>query len=360
MSRWLYTIFTGNNSLDALQKYLQSKESSHSSLFILVDEHTHQYCLPFLLSKVPVLSTAMVIEIASGEQHKNIDVCVSVWNTLAELGADRKSLLINLGGGLISDLGGFVAATFKRGMAFISIPTTLLAQVDAAIGGKVGVDMGGLKNQIGLFSNPRAVYIVPDFLKTLSKRQWLSGYAEVIKYALITDTALWQQLRQLALYDINEHGALINRCVRIKNDIVIQDPLESNLRKALNFGHTIGHAVETYFLDHEEHLPLLHGEAIALGMICESYLSCKKGLLNHQAVDEITAVILAAYKPVPLSETMYKPLLQLMQHDKKNVGKEIRFSLLSAIGTAEIDQVADEALIISSLEYYRNAVQMVS
>ncbi|VAW25421.1 3-dehydroquinate synthase, partial [hydrothermal vent metagenome] len=220
-----------------------------STLFILVDENTNSHCLPILLQEIATPITIEIIEIESGEENKNLETCTGVWNALTELGADRKSLILNLGGGVITDLGGFVASTFKRGIAFINIPTTLLSMVDASVGGKTGVDLGVLKNQIGLFSDPEMVLIDSRYLETLPKRELRSGLAEIIKYGLTYDTKVWNNINEFKELNINELVPLIYRSIEIKNEITTKDPREAGLRKVLNFGHTLGHAIESYFLE---------------------------------------------------------------------------------------------------------------
>src|SRR5690554_6762169 len=264
-----YSIFF-ENQFDSLNKFL--KERSYSKIFILTDRNTGEQCLPILIAGMPVDFEYDIIEVDPGEENKNIDFCIGIWKMLLDFGAERNSLLINLGGGVVTDMGGFAASTYKRGIDFIQIPTTLLSQVDASIGGKTGIDLDTVKNIIGTFTQPQAVFINVDFLKTLDKRQLVSGFAEMIKHAFIFDANYYQELKAFDFDHPSE--AMIYRSVQIKNEVVKEDPKESGLRKILNFGHTIGHAVETYSIDNDKD-SLVHGEAIAIGMICEAYLSHK-------------------------------------------------------------------------------------
>ncbi|MFA5299731.1 MAG: 3-dehydroquinate synthase, partial [Lutibacter sp.] len=246
-----------------------------SIIFILVDQNTNNYCLSILLEALETVAEIEIIEIEAGEENKNLDTCTGVWNALTELGADRKSLMINLGGGVITDLGGFVASTFKRGIAFVNIPTTLLSMVDASVGGKTGVDLGVLKNQIGLFSDPEMVLIDTHYLETISDRELRSGLAEIIKYGITYDIRLWNEINNFKEINIGAISKLIHRSIEIKNEVVTKDPKEKGLRKVLNFGHTLGHAIESYFLESEDKENLTHGEAIAIGMVTEAFISQK-------------------------------------------------------------------------------------
>lgn len=319
---------------------------------MLVDENTIKHCLPLLIAQVKALRDAEIIEVESGEQNKSIEVCIELWKTLGEYKADRKSVFINLGGGVICDMGGFVAATFKRGIEFINIPTTLLAQVDASVGGKTGIDLNNLKNEIGVFSNPSTVIVYPGFLKTLNKKEYLSGFAEIIKHGLIADAKYWEQVKQTELSDEAGIMELIKRSVQIKNEIVLSDPREQGRRKTLNFGHTIGHALESFFLEKNE-TTLLHGEAVAAGIICESYISFKKNKLSHEHLQQITTFILTLYKQIIFKKEEEIRLLELMKHDKKNQDATIIFTLLSKIGSAEINKTCTVELIRDSFKYYR-------
>ncbi len=285
-------VFIGDDVFNVLNEYLRAYQNS--KIFILVDENTLKHCVTELITQNEILHNAEILEIDSGEENKILDVCYQLWKTLADYKADRQSLLINLGGGVITDMGGFIASTYKRGIDFINIPTTLLSQIDASVGGKTGVDFEGLKNIIGVFNEAKGVFIYPNFLKTLDKRQMLSGYAEALKHALIKDANYWIDLQQGLLFDADNWTNLVTRSVTIKNDIVLSDPLEKNERKLLNFGHTIGHAIESFSLENDQ-LPLCHGEAIAIGMICESYISNKKNRLSSNDLESITLTINKSY-----------------------------------------------------------------
>lgn len=352
-----YPVFVGSESLNDLQAWLDEKKVQYDKVFILVDDITNENCLPRLINEIGQFDEVPVIEIPSGEENKNIDVCMSVWRMLSELGAGRNSLLINLGGGVIGDLGGFVASTYMRGIDYINIPTTLLAQVDASVGGKVGVDLDYLKNQVGAFVNPVAVIVEPIFLRTLNKKQFLSGFAEVIKYGLTLDKKLWKEIKEVK-FSSEDLTPIIHRSIEIKNEIVLEDPHEKGIRKTLNFGHTVGHALESFYLNKERTIPLLHGEAVAVGMICECYISYKCSGLSHSKLDKIVNYILSLYKRVRFSQRDFDSLLDIMRHDKKNRNGAINFTLLAEIGKAEINYEVEEQLIIDSLEYYVNRTQI--
>lgn len=319
-----YSIFIGSESLQAFDF------NTYSKLAILVDENTKRNCLPTFLNNIK--TEAVIIEVSSGESNKNIDSCQLIWNALSQHHFDRNSLLINLGGGVIGDMGGFAASTFKRGIDFIQIPTTLLAMVDASVGGKLGVDFTYLKNQIGLFKNPKAVLINPIFLNSLPKNQLLSGFAEVVKHALIADKGYWKEIKNTPLEEMNWES-IIHQSVVIKNDIVTKDPLEKGERKKLNFGHTFGHAIESYHL--AEGNPILHGEAVALGMIVESKLS----KLSTEQKEEIILFIKNIFS-IPKMPPQHK-LIEWMKNDKKNLKGKLLFSLLHEIGRCDFNQVLD-------------------
>lgn len=352
-----YSVFITRDISKEINTFFQANKGIYSKLFILVDENTFKNCYPPLVEKIPVFKDAELIEIESGEENKNIDVCVQIWGTLSELGADRKSLFINLGGGVIGDMGGFIASTFKRGIDFINIPTTLLSQVDASVGGKVGIDLNHLKNEIGVFNNPKAVFVNSTFLTTLDERQVLSGFAEIIKHALIADAGYWQKVVRVDLEDMDMLDKLIETSIKIKNKVVMLDPQEYGVRKSLNFGHTIGHAIETASLEETDSDPFLHGEAIAIGMICEAYLSHKICDLPAAQLKEITDFILNHYKSLVIDHLDQQHLIELMGHDKKNEKGQLNFSLLSAIGTCEINKQVNSTLIIESLNYYTEQLE---
>ncbi|CAG0980029.1 MAG: 3-dehydroquinate synthase [Bacteroidetes bacterium] len=342
-------IVIGNHSLGSLSEFIEL--SSFSKIILLCDEHTSEQCLPVLLHHVPALENVEILEIESGEENKTIHSCINLWEMLCKKETDRHSLLINLGGGVICDLGGFIASTYKRGISFINIPTTLLAQCDAAIGGKTGIDFANLKNSIGTFSQPLATYIFSGFIRTQSKKQLLSGYAEIIKHALIADKNLWEKIKKCTLSDLNEIEKILPASIQIKLQIIHSDPLEKNERKLLNFGHTIGHAIESLSLEWEQ-LSVLHGEAVAMGMICESFLSYKSGRLPHQELDEICNFIFSLYKPIEINDNHCSRLMEIMRNDKKNRNGYIYFTLLNTIGDGIVDVQVAEEMIAQALHFY--------
>lgn len=323
-----------------------------SKIFVLVDENTHENCAQKLLQTIETTKEIELIEIESGEENKNLETCSGVWHALTELGADRKSLLINLGGGVITDLGGFAASCFKRGIAFVNIPTTLLSMVDASVGGKTGVDLGVLKNQIGLFSDPEMVLIDFDYLETVPAREIISGLAEIIKYGITYDVKLWDEIMSFKELSISNISTLIHRSIEIKNEVVTEDPKEAGLRKILNYGHTLGHAVESYFLESEEKEKLTHGEAIAIGMITEAYISEKLLNFPFEKLQNIKEKLIAIYGKVTILESDFEPIMEYLIHDKKNVGGRVNFVLLNDFESFKLDCKVEKELIIEALNYY--------
>ena len=330
------------------------KSTKYSNLFIITDSNTNEYCLHKFLPYLETDLTIEIIEFEAGEINKNIDTCIEIWKVLTELGADRKSLVINLGGGVVTDLGGFVTSTFKRGVDFINIPTTLLSMVDASVGGKTGVDLGNLKNQIGVINVPTMVLIDTQYLETVPQNELRSGLAEMLKHGLIFDKNYWEQFLDISTIDFSDLDLLIHRSVVIKNEIVMQDPTEKNIRKALNFGHTLGHAIESYFLENENKTTLLHGEAIAVGMILESYISWQKKLITEMEYRQIKLAINAIYDTVIIEEKDLQPIMDLLIHDKKNEFGTIQFALIEGIGTIKINQLVENELILSAFEDYKS------
>ena len=326
----------------------------YSKLFILVDSNTSRHCLPNFLAQVITELPIEIIEIEPGEEHKTIETCIEVWYALTDLGADRKCLIINLGGGVVSDLGGFVASTFKRGVEFINVPTSLLAMVDASIGGKTGVDLGVLKNQVGVINNPVAVLVDVAFLDTLPTEEMRSGLAEMLKHGLIADKDYWQQFTDLGGLTTDDLGEMIRRSIEIKNSIVTQDPSEKGLRKILNFGHTLGHAIESYFLGHPVKKRLLHGEAVAIGMVLESHIAFEKQLISPKEYSQIKSVVTSIFEKVFFDEKDITGITELLVHDKKNESGKVQFVLLDGIGNAIIDQLAENTLIINAFRDYHN------
>ena len=347
-----YPIHFNEKAYEALNNHL--KENKYSNIFIIVDSNTNEFCLPNFLPYLETDLTIEIIEFEAGEENKNIDTCVEIWNVLTELGADRKTLVINLGGGVVTDLGGFVSSTFKRGVDFIHIPTTLLSMVDASVGGKNGVDLGNLKNQIGVINVPIMVLIDTQYLETVPQNEMRSGLAEMLKHGLIYDKKYWEQFLDLKEIDFADFDQLIYRSVEIKNEIVTQDPTEKNIRKSLNFGHTLGHAIESYFLENKDKTTLLHGEAIAVGMILESYISLKKDLLSNDEYFEIKSSLKTIYDDIIFDENDIKPILELLIHDKKNEYGAIKFALIEGIGKIKINQSVENELILNAFEDYKS------
>ncbi|TWO33042.1 3-dehydroquinate synthase [Seonamhaeicola sediminis] len=346
------TIHFNNNCYTAVNKHL--KENNFSKVFILVDENTHQYCLPFFLEKLEVGADIEIIEIESGEINKTIETCVGVWNTLSDLDADRKSVMINIGGGVITDLGGFVACTFKRGIAYINVPTTLLSMVDASVGGKTGVDLGHLKNQIGVIDDPDLVLIDPYYLNTLPTNQMRSGLAEMLKHGLISDKNYWNKFQDLSALTLADLDELIHQSVIIKKNVVNEDPFEDGLRKTLNFGHTLGHAIESYFLSNPKKETLLHGEAIIIGMILACYISSELSGFPKELTNNIKDLFIGYYGKVEIDKSEYAPIMELLKYDKKNNHGNINFVLLESIGKPKIDCKVDDCLIIDAFNYYNS------
>lgn len=345
-----YDILFNNEAYLRLNSYLNEK--IFSKIFFIVDENTNEYCLPKVLPLVETNTPFEIIEIESGEENKTIETCLQIWSVLLELGADRKSLIINVGGGVITDMGGFIASIFKRGIAFINIPTTLLSMVDASVGGKNGVDFGGLKNQIGTITNPEMVLIDSSFLETLSQREMRSGLAEMLKHGLIAKKSHWEKFKKLSDIDFDTFDELIAESVSIKNAIVTQDPTENGIRKALNFGHTLGHAIETYLLEHPEKEALLHGEAIAVGMILESFISFQQGLLKEDEYLEIKHHLQQIYGTVFFDANDQNSIIDLLIHDKKNEYGKVQFALLNGIGDIKINQTTNNEVITKSFSDY--------
>lgn len=329
----------------SLSEYLNSNK--YSTVCIIVDENTQRDCLPLLKNLIP---STHIILIPSGEQNKILSTCEKIWKAMTDLKLDRKALVINLGGGVIGDMGGFCAASYKRGIDFLQIPTTLLSQVDASVGGKLGIDFQDFKNHIGVFKDPQTVIIDIKFLKTLPKEEIRSGYAEIIKHCLIADASKWKEITSKS-WEGQNWKDLVKHSIDIKSKIAEEDPFEAGLRKILNFGHTIGHAIESYYLN----IPgkrLLHGEAIAIGMVCEAYLSVKKGFISQQECDQIKAYICSNYGKVEIFEFDLQKILLLTLQDKKNEKEKIMFSLLEKVGKANFNIPITFSEIRDSINYY--------
>lgn len=321
--------------------------SGFSQVFVLTDENTKTHCYPILQ---PYLPSHRLITIPAGEPFKTLTTCQMVWQALTRHQADRQALVINLGGGVVCDLGGFCAATYKRGIAFWHVPTTLLAQVDAAYGGKLGVDFQGFKNMLGAFRQPELTLVWRGFLQTLPRREARSGLAEMLKHGLIADAEHWKAVSAQAWGD-HPATALIKASAQIKWHFIRQDPMEKSIRKALNFGHTVGHAVESYCLSHAP-LDLLHGEAIAIGMVCEAWLSHQIANLPADQLQQITQKIKATFGQCHFSPAALSTITQLAFHDKKNQRGNINCSLIPKIGQVNINQKIEENDLKKSLEYY--------
>ncbi|AEE20218.1 3-dehydroquinate synthase [Dokdonia sp. 4H-3-7-5] len=346
-----YDIVFNESGYDALNVLLL--QSNYSKIFVIVDEHTHEHCLAPFLGNLATEIPIEVIEIPHGEINKTIETCTGVWDALANLDADRKGLIFNVGGGVVTDLGGFVASTFKRGMDFINVPTSLLSMVDASVGGKTGVDLGTLKNLIGVINNPQMVLIDVGFLATLPPEELRSGLAEMYKHGLVADRVYWEKLKDLSALTTDDLSQLIYESIIIKNDIVIEDPREQNIRKALNYGHTLGHAIESYCLASEDRTTLLHGEAIAIGMILESFISVALSGLSQDELDEITATFNDMYDAVAFAKADITSIIEYLKYDKKNANGQINFVLLESIGKPVIDKQVSNDLIHEAFDYYQ-------
>lgn len=329
-------------------------ECEHDKIFILTDQTTHDMCLPKLQNFL-CLKGAQSIVIKAGDTNKTLDSLAEVWTALSQGGATRHSLMINLGGGMVTDLGGFAASTFKRGIDFINIPTTLLAMVDASVGGKTGINFGGLKNEIGVFSDSKFVIINTQFLDTLDHDNICSGYAEMLKHGLISDNKHWAELVgfNLAQPDLAQLQRMVAESIKVKERIVTEDPHEHGIRKALNLGHTVGHALESFAMKHGR--PVLHGYAVAYGMVCELYLSARKTGFPTNKMHQTVRFILDHYGRLPYTCDDYPELLELMRHDKKNTSGIINFTLLGGIGDIRINQTATKEEIEEALDFLREA-----
>lgn len=340
-----YQIIFGDAG-NQLNSYVNSCE--YSQVFLLVDEHTEKDCLNKIEAELNFEYKSY--QIKSGEENKTIHTAQEIWNSMISEGLDRHSLMINIGGGVIGDMGGFCASTYMRGIDFVQVPTTLLAQVDASVGGKLAIDMDAYKNIIGLFNNPKQVIIDSSFLNTLPKREVMSGYAELLKHGLIKDKDLWNDLLDFDTNSMDSWQSLIYTSVFIKRDIIEEDPYEKGLRKILNFGHTIGHAIESELLGTKDQLT--HGEAIIIGMICESKISVTRGLMSQEVCDQIRDSLLSIYPHLLSNIPLTSKLLGRMKLDKKNISGIINFTLLDAIGSSIFDQSATSQEIEDSINYY--------
>ena len=340
-------------SQDLCQSLTQAiDEVKHDLLFVLCDETTERLCLP-VISDFECMKAAQRITIPATDSHKTLESLSHVWSELQRMGATRHSLMVNLGGGMVTDLGGFAASTFKRGISYINIPTTLLSMVDASVGGKTGINFGGLKNEIGVFNNARSVILDTTFLRTMDHENICSGYAEMLKHGLINNETMWAELLNFdldSLDNLDILGRMVAESVAVKQRIVTEDPTEQGIRKALNLGHTAGHAFESLALERK---PVLHGYAVAWGMIVELYLSVVKTGFPQDKMRQTVAFIKENYGRMAISCDDYPHLIELMHHDKKNQGNSINFTLLGGIGDIRINQTATEEEIKDALDFYR-------
>ena len=340
-----YSILFKQNGFDKLSNHL--KNENYSKIFIHVDNNTKQYCLHVFLNKIQIENYEL-IESCNGEENKNIESCLKLWKIISDKQGDRNSLIINLGGGVVSDMGGFIASTYKRGIDYINVPTTLLSMVDASVGGKTGIDFGTLKNQIGTFYDPKMVVIDNEFLNTLEKNEISSGYAEIFKHSLIYDQPTYNLLisNDTPFYDLKT----IYNSIITKNKIVLIDKKEQKERKSLNYGHTLGHAIESYFLNSEH--KLLHGEAVSIGIVLASFLSYKLFNFSIDHVNSIKKHINCIYKKIEISESQIGSIIDLLIHDKKNSHGKINFILLKEIAEPVYDIQVKKELIKESFKYY--------
>ncbi|HZW77115.1 MAG TPA: 3-dehydroquinate synthase [Flavobacteriaceae bacterium] len=353
MSNTKGRILYNEKGWEALDSFF--KEMKIRQVFVIVDEHTEIHCLPLFISRTSKEAVYEVIKIPAGEKHKNISTTLYLWECLGKKGADKSSVIVNLGGGMVTDIGGFVASTYKRGIRFIHIPTTLLAMVDASIGGKTGIDLDHIKNQIGTIQLPEMTLVDTDFLFTLSGDQLLSGMAEVIKHALIKGKTEWEKIKEMKTPEIASVAALVPSSIAIKEEVVVQDPDEKGLRKVLNYGHTLGHAIEAYSLRTPGSIPLLHGDAVAIGMILESYISTELlGFPKHR-LEELTSLILKLFPKQPFDDGAIASIIKLTSFDKKNVNGEVRFVLMEELGKFQTDCTVPVELIYRAFSYYQRA-----
>jgi 3-dehydroquinate synthase len=347
----LNNISYNEKGLKNLSNILSPK--NYSSVFVLVDTNTKEKCLNRFV-RISKIENATVLTMAAGEENKNLKTCEALWNELSFLGADRDSALINLGGGVVTDLGAFVACTFKRGIDFYNIPTTLLSMVDASVGGKTGIDLGSLKNQIGTIQEPQEVIIDSDWLSTLPSKEIRSGFAEMLKHGLIASPDYWNSLKIIKKLTPPVLSDYIKTSIKLKSEVVTLDPKEKGLRKVLNFGHTLGHAIESYFLASPSRKRLLHGEAIAIGMVLEAYLSVHCCGLQIEEANDIKTTFSNHYGIVIISAIEQNEIIALLRHDKKNKAGRINFSLLKSIGIPKIDIEVPQEYFSKAFQYYLN------
>ena len=346
------SIYGNKNGWNKLEGQIQ--EFAPSKIFVLTDLNTEKSCLPYFIQKLALTTPPIILSIQDGEINKTIDTCLSVWRELSDKGADRRSLLINLGGGVVTDLGGFIASTFRRGIEFINIPTSLLAMVDASVGGKNGVDLDSLKNQIGIIRNPLCVLIDTKFLETLPTEQVTSGYAEMLKHGIIHSEEYWKELELFDVANPTQTEELIWKSILIKNEVVTEDPNEMGVRKTLNYGHTLGHAIESYCLEASEKTSLLHGEAIAIGMILATYLSHKMLEFPASKLENITESILSKFPKMKFDHIDIEKIIKLLVYDKKNSNGKVFFVLLYDFGKHKVNCEVPNSLIHKAFAFYKN------
>ncbi|HMQ77642.1 MAG TPA: 3-dehydroquinate synthase [Flavobacteriales bacterium] len=344
-------VLLGPGALAALDIWL-TKEAKGAQRVVVGDENTLRHCLPELLALVPALREAPPIAVPPGEGSKSLGACHALWSHLAHLGIERGAVLVALGGGVVTDLAGFVGGTYKRGLRVVNVPTSLMGMVDAAIGGKTAIDLDGVKNLVGVLRQPEAVVVHPPFLRTLGKRELLNGVAEMLKHGLVADAAHWQALVDAPWHDLRALTPLVEQSAAIKCAVVSDDPEEHGPRRLLNFGHTIGHAVEAFSWEGPQR-GLLHGEAVVVGMLCATWLSWRLELLDRPSCDAITAVLMERYRPFLLNTADHHRILELMAHDKKNRDGGFRFTLLEAIGRGRAGVPVDAAQVAAALDHYR-------
>jgi 3-dehydroquinate synthase len=338
-----------DKAIKTLEKQIKSYKKAGRSVFILCDTHTQEHCLPVLREYISFDFEENILIMPAGEENKNIQTSTALWQELSEKNADRNAVLICLGGGVVCDMGGFVAATFKRGIDYIFVPTSLMAQIDACIGGKNAINLNGIKNQIGLFHQPKMVFTIPAFLATLPEREILSGFAEMLKHGLIADKTYWEKLSVIQdVSQIIRSTELLKKSIDIKTAICNVDMYDMGERKKLNFGHTIGHALESFALYAGRHLS--HGEAVALGMMVEAHISCQKKLINEKELALITNVLSRFFPPFSIEKKDYASILFYLQKDKKKINNNLNFTLLNAIGKAVINQQVSQIEIEQALD----------
>ena len=343
-----FEIYFGSKGYKKFNEFI----ANYSKVFILVDENTNIKCFNVFKNNINNDKKIIKILINAGEDYKNLETCKKIWNFLSTNSCDRNSLLVNLGGGVVTDIGGFAASTIKRGIDFINVPTTLLSMVDASLGGKTGINLNALKNQIGIFKHPIFILIDLNFLDTLPNQEIRNGFSEMIKHGLINNINHWNKLFKINIPTIDNIKDHIFSSILIKNTIVLEDPYEKSIRKILNFGHTIGHAIESYFLSNKKTKPLSHGHSIAIGMIIESYISNKILNFNLDEINKIKIIFNNVFSKVIFTKKDINEIIDLLHHDKKNFDGRINFVLLKKIGTPKVDIQVPSDIIKKGFDFY--------